>query len=91
VHWRRCRRARDLLAPIYGWFTEGFGTSDLKEAKVATGRTEVIARLLRCEVCDPGYRGAPGQTATIGPSPCSASLTQWRQGVLGSHALLANG
>jgi class 3 adenylate cyclase/predicted ATPase len=25
--------ARDLLAPIYGWFTEGFGTSDLKEAK----------------------------------------------------------
>jgi predicted ATPase len=25
--------ARDLLAPIYGWFTEGFGTRDLKEAK----------------------------------------------------------
>ena len=25
--------ARDLLAPIYGWFTEGFDTSDLKEAK----------------------------------------------------------
>jgi class 3 adenylate cyclase/predicted ATPase len=25
--------ARDLLAPIYGWFTEGFGTPDLKEAK----------------------------------------------------------
>jgi predicted ATPase len=25
--------ARDLLAPIYGWFTEGFGTLDLKEAK----------------------------------------------------------
>jgi tetratricopeptide (TPR) repeat protein len=25
--------ARDLLAPVYGWFTEGFDTVDLKEAK----------------------------------------------------------
>ena len=25
--------ARDLLTPVYGWFTEGFGTLDLKEAK----------------------------------------------------------
>jgi class 3 adenylate cyclase/predicted ATPase len=25
--------ARDILAPIYGWFTEGFDTLDLKEAK----------------------------------------------------------
>jgi predicted ATPase len=25
--------ARDLLAPVYGWFTEGFETPDLKEAK----------------------------------------------------------
>ena len=25
--------ARDLLAPVYGWFTEGFHTLDLKEAK----------------------------------------------------------
>jgi predicted ATPase len=24
---------RDLLAPVYGWFTEGFGTPDLKDAK----------------------------------------------------------
>ena len=34
--WReQCRRdeARDLLAPVYGWFTEGFETPDLKEAK----------------------------------------------------------
>jgi predicted ATPase len=29
----RSTEARDLLAPIYGWFTEGFGTLDLKEAK----------------------------------------------------------
>ena len=25
--------ARNLLAPVYGWFTEGFDTLDLKEAK----------------------------------------------------------
>ena len=25
--------ARDLLAPVYDWFTEGFDTRDLKEAK----------------------------------------------------------
>jgi predicted ATPase len=25
--------ARDLLAPVYGWFTEGLDTLDLKEAK----------------------------------------------------------
>ena len=27
------KEARELLAPIYGWFTEGFDTRDLKEAK----------------------------------------------------------
>jgi predicted ATPase len=27
------QQARELLAPIYGWFTEGFDTRDLKEAK----------------------------------------------------------
>jgi predicted ATPase len=34
--WRdqgRHKEARDLLAPVYGWFTEGFDTLDLKEAK----------------------------------------------------------
>jgi predicted ATPase len=25
--------ARALLAPVYGWFTEGFDTADLQEAK----------------------------------------------------------
>ncbi len=29
----RPAEARDLLAPVYGWFTEGFDTQDLKEAK----------------------------------------------------------
>jgi len=27
------QRAYDLLAPIYGWFTEGFDTADLKDSK----------------------------------------------------------
>jgi predicted ATPase len=34
--WRdqgRPKQARELLAPIFGWFTEGFDTLDLKEAK----------------------------------------------------------
>ena len=34
--WRdqgRRAEARDLLAPVYGWFTEGFDTRDLKDAK----------------------------------------------------------
>jgi predicted ATPase len=27
------KKARELLAEIYGWFTEGFDTADLREAK----------------------------------------------------------
>ncbi|MBV8337921.1 MAG: hypothetical protein JO358_21320, partial [Alphaproteobacteria bacterium] len=30
----RREEARELLAPLYGWFTEGFGTADLKKAAV---------------------------------------------------------
>ena len=34
--WRdqgKVQQARELLAPVYGWFTEGFNTCDLREAK----------------------------------------------------------
>ena len=31
------QEARELLAPIYGWFTEGFDTADLQEAKALLG------------------------------------------------------
>jgi predicted ATPase len=34
--WRdqgKVQQARELAAPVYGWFTEGFDTRDLKEAK----------------------------------------------------------
>jgi predicted ATPase len=27
------QKAYDLLAPVYGWFTEGFDTADLKDAR----------------------------------------------------------
>jgi class 3 adenylate cyclase/predicted ATPase len=30
---RKSQQARELLAPVYGWFTEGFDTLDLKQAK----------------------------------------------------------
>jgi predicted ATPase len=29
----RVREAHDLLAPVYGWFTEGFATKDLRDAR----------------------------------------------------------
>jgi predicted ATPase len=32
------QRAHDLLAPVYGWFTEGFDTRDLVEAKALLGQ-----------------------------------------------------
>ena len=38
--WRdqgKLHQARELLAPVYGWFTEGFDTRDLKEAKALLG------------------------------------------------------
>ena len=34
--WRdqsKVREARELLAPVYEWFTEGFDTRDLKDAR----------------------------------------------------------
>src|SRR5437879_1687878 len=33
----RRAEARDLLVPVYGWFTEGFNTADLKNAKDLLG------------------------------------------------------
>ena len=36
----KTNEARDLLAPVYGWFTEGFDTADLKEAKALLDKLE---------------------------------------------------
>src|SRR5262245_61646239 len=46
VHAKR-GKARDLLAPAYGWFTEGFDTLDLKQATVLLD--------------GPGHRGPRGR------------------------------
>ena len=34
--------ARDLVAPVYGWFTEGFDTPDLKEAKALLDELSLV-------------------------------------------------
>ena len=36
-------KARDLLAPVYGWFTEGFDTLDLKDAKALLDGASVMS------------------------------------------------
>ena len=44
--WRdqgRRAEARDLLAPVYGWFTEGFGTPDLKDGKRCSVSSPFVA------------------------------------------------
>ncbi len=55
----RVREAYDLLAPVYGWFTEGFGTKDLREAKA-----------LLDELCEPALGGTTEEAvaAPDGPS-----------------------
>jgi predicted ATPase len=37
----RCDEARSMLTDIYNWFTEGFGTVDLKEAKALLDRLQI--------------------------------------------------
>ena len=46
-------QARDLLAPVYGWFTEGFDTLDLKEAKA------LLERDLEPELCPVAGKSVP--------------------------------
>ena len=36
----RAREAYELLASVYGWFTEGFATKDLKDAKALLDELE---------------------------------------------------
>jgi predicted ATPase len=46
--WRdqgKVQQARELLAPVYGWFTEGFDTRDLKEAKALLEELAQIDRI----------------------------------------------
>jgi predicted ATPase len=41
--------AYELLAPVYGWFTEGFETKDLKDAKALL---DELAMRRRCPGAD---------------------------------------
>jgi predicted ATPase len=53
----RRSEARDLLAPIYGWFTEGFDTPDLREARALLDELVAAPHWLE------------GETAAAGPRP----------------------
>jgi predicted ATPase len=41
----RIREARDLLAPVYAWFTEGFETNDLTDARALLAELETSGAL----------------------------------------------
>jgi hypothetical protein len=71
------KEARELLAPVYGWFTEGFDTLDLKEAKASSTswRLESAERLFFRQ---PGLAQAirsrgrgPTSSASMGWSSCA--------------------
>ena len=53
--------AREPSAPVYGWFTEGFDTADLQEAKT-----------LLEELGGSHTNSAPSAAATVGPTSVSA-------------------
>jgi hypothetical protein len=59
--------ARDLLAPVYGWFTEGFDTLDLKEAKALLDELAVSHRKVACRT--------PAGVATRGGSVCIVAIS----------------
>ena len=62
--------ARDLLAPIYRWFTEGFDAHDLKEAKRScTPDSPISKRPLKC--CRRFCRVSSANSPTVPPRPRS--------------------
>jgi hypothetical protein len=63
--WRdqgRRDEARDLLAGVYGWFTEGFDTLDLRQAKA-----------LLDELAAQRYRRQPGKEGSLPSSSFSTA------------------
>jgi hypothetical protein len=69
--------ARDLLAPVYNWFTEGFGTLDLSVTRPAgvMSRLFLVGRVL-------GLKQVPATDPKGGPRRLSglliyAALTDW--------------
>ena len=39
------QQARELLTPVYCWFTEGFDTLELKEAKALLEQTHIVSEI----------------------------------------------
>ena len=62
--WRdqgKVQQARELLTPVYGWFTEGFDTRDLMEAKALLEELAASPFLRRAVLNFPGdNRPTPG-------------------------------
>ena len=61
--WRdqgKLQQARELLAPVYGWFTEGFDTRDLKEAKALLGELACMSGSKANDDCDLLWRYTEG-------------------------------
>ncbi len=56
----RVREAYELLAPVYGWFTEGFGTKDLREARALLDELGERALSGTAEDASPVPGGPPG-------------------------------
>ncbi|MGH7965997.1 MAG: hypothetical protein ACRERD_29970, partial [Candidatus Binatia bacterium] len=59
------KEARELLAPIYGWFTEGFGTKDLQEAKALL---EELSDYFACESIEKECIAALARTRVLSAS-----------------------
>jgi hypothetical protein len=58
-------QARELLAPVYDWFTEGFDTRDLKEAEVLLDE-----RRLEFAACRVFLRERPNPEPLLGDARC---------------------
>jgi hypothetical protein len=72
--WRdqeRGKEARDLLAPVYGWFTDGFDTPVLNEAKsildqLPGGQGGRVAEIARCYLVR--FKWLPTLHRPLGPA-----------------------
>jgi tetratricopeptide (TPR) repeat protein len=92
--------ARDLLAPVYGWFTEGFDTRDLKEAKALLGElmtTNSKATFLwpgtsvrRKAAVLPGSRCAPCYSCDASTARCGKMRRRQLIALLGGAAVAAS-
>ena len=71
-------KARDLLAPVYGWFNEGFETADLKEAKALLDEFASADWPARA-----GVAGGPCNVAYLTSSPPSTAELSVRAPCIG--------